>query len=61
MAKKVVYNHKPDPIVSIEEYKVDSNGKLVLVKSQKTLTQAVKDFDKEQAALDHAFFKKEVK
>lgn len=61
MVKKVVYNTKPDPIVSIKEYEIDSNGKLVLVKSQKTLSQAVKGFDKEQAALDHAFFSKEVK
>ena len=32
MAKKVVYNHKPDPIVSIKEYEYDSDGKLKLVK-----------------------------
>ena len=32
MSKKVVYNHKPDPVVSVKEYKIDDNGKLVLVK-----------------------------
>ena len=32
MVKKVVYNHKPDPIVSIKEYEYDSDGKLKLIK-----------------------------
>jgi len=32
MTKKVVYNHKPDPVVSIKEYEIDENGKMVLVK-----------------------------
>ena len=32
MTKKVVYNNKPDPVVSVKEYEVDDNGKLVLVK-----------------------------
>ena len=31
MAKKVVYNMKPDPIKSIKEYVIDENGKMVLV------------------------------
>jgi len=35
MAKKVVYNHKPDPIVSIKQYEYDSEGKLKLVKEEK--------------------------
>ena len=29
MTKKVVYNHKPDPVISIKEYKTDKNGELV--------------------------------
>tara|TARA_R100001015_G_C4634884_1_gene202511 strand:+ start:5800 stop:5988 length:189 start_codon:yes stop_codon:yes gene_type:complete len=33
--KKVVYNFKPDSIVSIKEYEYDSDGKLVLVKQDK--------------------------
>ena len=33
MTKKVVYNHKPDPVVSVKEYKIDGNGKMVLVKN----------------------------
>lgn len=32
MSKKVVYNHKPDPVISIKEYEIDENGKMVLVK-----------------------------
>jgi len=32
MTKKVVYNHKPDPVISIKEYEIDENGKMVLVK-----------------------------
>ena len=32
MSKKVVYNHKPDPVISIKEYEIDGNGKMVLVK-----------------------------
>ena len=28
MSKKVVYNHKPDPVVSVKEYKIDGNGKM---------------------------------
>ena len=33
MSKKVVYNNKPDPVVSVKEYKIDGNGKMVLVKN----------------------------
>ena len=33
MTKKVVYNNKPDPVVSVKEYKIDGNGKMVLVKN----------------------------
>ncbi len=29
--KTIVYNTKPDPIVSIKEYEIDENGKRVLV------------------------------
>ena len=32
MSKKVVYNHKPDPVILIKEYEIDENGKMVLVK-----------------------------
>jgi hypothetical protein len=32
---KVCYNVNPDPITSIKEYKIDENGKLVLVKEDK--------------------------
>jgi len=31
--KNVVYNHKPDPVTSIKEYKIDDNGKMVLDKN----------------------------
>lgn len=30
--RKITYNNKPDPITSIKEYKIDENGKRVLVK-----------------------------
>ena len=30
--RKITYNNKPDPITSIKEYKIDDNGKRVLVK-----------------------------
>jgi len=32
--KKVVYNTKPDPITSVKTYKIDANGKRVLVKEK---------------------------
>lgn len=32
---KVVYNNKPDPIVSIKVYEIDANGKRVLVEVRK--------------------------
>ena len=41
MSKKVVYNHKPDPVVSVKEYKIDGNGKIVLVKNN-TYEEALK-------------------
>ena len=31
---KVVYNNKPDPITSIKEYKIDENGKRVLIPNE---------------------------
>ena len=37
MSKKVVYNHKPDPVISIKEYKTDKNGELVLVEEFKPI------------------------
>ena len=43
MTKKVVYNllaaiaHKPDPVISIKEYKTDKNGELVLVEEFKPI------------------------
>jgi hypothetical protein len=30
--REVVFNNKPDPVTSIKEYKIDDNGKMVLVK-----------------------------
>ena len=41
MSKKVVYNHKPDPVVSVKEYEIDGNGKMVLVKNN-TYEEALK-------------------
>ena len=41
MAKKVVYNNKPDPVVSVKEYEINDNGKLVLVKKN-TYHEALK-------------------
>ena len=41
MSKKVVYNHKPDPVVLVKEYKIDGNGKMVLVKNN-TYEEALK-------------------
>ncbi len=35
--RKITYNNKPDPITSIKEYKIDENGKRVLVKEDKPL------------------------
>ena len=32
ITRKITYNNKPDPITSIKEYKIDDNGKRVLVK-----------------------------
>ena len=37
MSKKVVYNNKPDPVISIKEYKTDKNGELVLVEEFKPI------------------------
>ena len=37
MTKKIVYNHKPDPVISIKEYKTDKNGELVLVEEFKPI------------------------
>ena len=41
MTKKVVYNNKPDPVVSVKEYEIDGNGKMVLVKNN-TYEEALK-------------------
>ncbi len=30
--RDVVFNNEPDPVTSIKEYKIDDNGKMVLVK-----------------------------
>lgn len=30
--RDVVFNNEPDPVTSIKEYKIDENGKMVLVK-----------------------------
>ena len=40
---KIVYNNKPDPIVSIKEYELDDNFKLVLVKETKYPSTTEKD------------------
>lgn len=32
---QVIYNNKPDPIVSIKVYEIDANGKRVLVEVRK--------------------------
>jgi len=30
--RDVVFNNEPDPVTSVKEYKIDDNGKMVLVK-----------------------------
>jgi hypothetical protein len=30
--RDVVFNNEPDPVTSIKEYRIDDNGKMVLVK-----------------------------
>lgn len=30
--RDVVFNNEPDPVTSVKEYKIDDNGKIVLVK-----------------------------
>ena len=30
--RDVVFNNEPDPVTSVKEYKIDNNGKMVLVK-----------------------------
>ena len=56
MTKKVVYNHKPDPVISIKEYKTDKNGELVLVEEFKPIPS-----DSYQLKTDKSLFIIEVK
>ena len=56
MSKKVVYNHKPDPVISIKEYKTDKNGELVLVEEFKPIPS-----DSYELKTDKSLFILEVK
>jgi len=43
--RDVVFNNEPDPVTSVKEYKIDDNGKMVLVKeaNQDELNQLNKE------------------
>ena len=56
MSKKVVYNHKPEPVILIKEYKTDKNGELVLVEEFKPIPS-----DSYELKTDKSLFILEVK
>jgi hypothetical protein len=45
--RDVVFNNEPDPVTSVKEYKIDDNGKMVLVKeASKEELNKINDKDK---------------